>query len=175
MAVDILNGYECLLEFASDCDIAQIAQYLEKVICWHEVPVSIMHTTSSEKNHVECISRERQEYHRGRKEVEQEFCERQDAQKAMMQKMINDFEGQITRLGAVQAAQSHLTTVSIPGVEGHNMVTPTGSWNWPEVSPPPPAQKKSMKPPKLSQFSRVDQPAMEESNFEQWMFEVKAV
>ena len=62
LAVGILNGYECLLEFVSDCDIAQIAQDLEKVACWHEVPISIMCTTSSDRNHLECISRERQEY-----------------------------------------------------------------------------------------------------------------
>ena len=35
-----------------------------------------------------------------------------------MQKMIKDFEAQITRFGAVQAAQSQLTAASVPQVEG---------------------------------------------------------
>ena len=114
IAVDILNGYECLFEFASDFDIAQIAQDLEKVVCWHEVPVSIMCTTSSERNHLECISRERQKFHREKKKVELQFNDRQDAQQAMTQKMIKDFQAEIIRLGPVQAAHSHLTAVSAP-------------------------------------------------------------
>ena len=56
-----------------------------------------------------------------------------------MQKMIKDFEAQITRLIAVQAAQSQVTVESVPQVGGHDIVTPTGSWNWPEVNPAPPA------------------------------------
>ena len=62
LAVSMLNECECLLEFASGCDIAQIAQDLEKVAYWHEVPISIMYTTSSDRNHLECINRERQQY-----------------------------------------------------------------------------------------------------------------
>ena len=50
LAVGILNRYECLLEFASDCDITQIAQDLEKVTCCHEVPVSVTCTTCSDRN-----------------------------------------------------------------------------------------------------------------------------
>ena len=57
LTVGILNGYECLLEFVPDCDFAQIAQDPEKVACWHEVPVSIICITSSDRNHLQCISR----------------------------------------------------------------------------------------------------------------------
>ena len=99
---------------------------------------------------------------------------RQNAQQALMQKMTKGFEEQITRLGAVQAAQSQLTVASVQQVEGCDTVTPTGSCNWPEVNPAPPVQSQSVKLPKLSQFSRAHQLAWEESSFEQWMFEVKA-
>ena len=62
LAVSILNWYEFLLEFASDSDVSQIAQDLEKVACWLEVPITMACTTSSDENQLECISRERQEY-----------------------------------------------------------------------------------------------------------------
>ena len=35
LAVNMLNQYECSLEFASENDVAQIAQDLGKVACWH--------------------------------------------------------------------------------------------------------------------------------------------
>ena len=62
--------------------------------------------------------------------------------------MIKDIEAQITLLGTVQAAQSQLIAVSVTQVEGCDMVTPTGSWNWPEVNPAPPVQNHSVKPDK---------------------------
>ena len=138
LAVVILNAYKSLLEFASDSDVAQTAQNLEKVTHWHEVPITMACTTSSDKNQLECISRERQGYPAQREEVEQEFHERQNAQQAMIRKMIKDFIQEITRLGAVQAAQIQLTVVLVPQVEGCTIVTPTGSWNWQEVNPAPP-------------------------------------
>ena len=59
LAVSILNGCECLLELASGSDVAQLVQDLEKVAIWHEVPITMACTTSSDKNHLECLRRER--------------------------------------------------------------------------------------------------------------------
>ena len=64
--------------------------------------------------------------------------------------------------------------MSVPRVEGHDIVTPTGSWNQPEVIPAPPVRNHSVKLPKLSQLSGADWLAKEESSFKECMFEVKA-
>ena len=85
--------------------------------------------------------------------------------------MIKDFEAQITRLGVVQAAQSQMTAALVPWGEGHDIVTPTVRWNQLEVNPSSPSQSYPVKLPKLSWFSRMDQPAKELSSFGQWILE----